>query len=302
MFEDVWGTHVLILEVVDFDSPPGDISWLLKESKEHICFQVSMTCTQLCRILDLDAMVLYKQPEEGEEASDLLSLQQVLTKHFWTRDNGSLLFAEIHQKQHGAPVEAVIPNTKEAKAMVGAMNRQLPAFIKHYLLGKGLDQDFVTWLVVAACCPVLVGESNRVKCDPEKLEVIMSDDAKDNARLTAFENQEWYFDLNKLCVSPKKKKKHYTAPEALFNLDADRSVITLHAKNNVKHAAARDGYGDIDSEEEDTDSASNECGNGKSPDGKAADKEGGDGQKSISWSPSGSSVERLASHEVAGGG
>jgi hypothetical protein len=127
-----------------------------------------MTCTQLYGILDLDATVLYKQPEEGEEASGLSSLRQVLSKHLWTRDNRSLLFAEIHQKQHSAPLEAVIPNTKEAKAMVGAMNRQLPAFIKHYLLGKGLDQDFVTWLVVAAGCPVLVGESNRVKWDPKK--------------------------------------------------------------------------------------------------------------------------------------
>jgi hypothetical protein len=195
----------LILKVVDFDSPPGDISWLHKEAKKHTCFQVSMTCTQLYKILDLDAMVLYKQPEEGEEASGLLSLRQVLPKHFWTQDNGSLLFAEIHQKQHGTPMEAVIPNTKKAEAIVGAMNRQLPAFIKHYLLGKGLDQDFVTWLVMAACCPVLVGESNRVKWVPEKLEVITPDDAKDNARLTAFENQEWYFDLNKLHVSPKKK-------------------------------------------------------------------------------------------------
>ena len=96
--------------------------------------------------------------------------------------------------------------------MVGATNRQLPAFIKHYLLGKGLDQDFVNRLVVAACCPVLVGESNRVKWDPEKLEVITSKDAKDNARLAAFENQEWYFDLIKLRVSPKKKSQHYTAP------------------------------------------------------------------------------------------
>jgi hypothetical protein len=144
MFKDVWGTHVLILEVVDFDSPPGDISQLHKEGKKHTCFQVSMTCTQLYGILDLDTTVPYKQPEEGEEASGLLSLRQVLSKHFWTRDNRSPLFAEIHQKQHSAPVEVVIPNTKEAKAMVGAMNRQLPAFIKHYLLGKGLDQDFVT--------------------------------------------------------------------------------------------------------------------------------------------------------------
>jgi hypothetical protein len=86
----------------------------------------------------------------------------------------------------------------------------------------------------------------------------------------------------------------------LFNLDANCSVVTLHVKNDAKRAAARDGYGDVDSEDEETDSASNAHKHGKSPDGKAADKAEGDGQKLISWSPSGSSVERLASHEAAG--
>ncbi len=91
---------------------------------------------------------------------------------------------------------------------------------------------------MAAGCPVLVGESNRVEWDPKKLEVIMLEDAKDNARLAAFENQEWYFDLNKLWVSSKKKSQHYTSPEVLFNLDADRLVVTLHTRNDSKCAAA----------------------------------------------------------------
>ncbi len=155
---------------------------------------------------------------------------------------------------------------------------------------------------MAACCPVLVGESNRVKWDLEKLELITSNDTKDNARLAAFENQEWYFDLNKLRIRPKKQTQHYTAPEALFNLDADHLVVTLHVKNDAKRAATRDGYGDDDSKKKETDSASDERENGKSPYGKAADKEGGKRQNSISWSPSSSSAEGLASHEAAGGG
>jgi hypothetical protein len=101
--------------------------------------------------------------------------------------------------------------------------------------------------------------------------------------------------LNKLWVTPKKKSQHYTAPEALFNLDANCSVVTLHAKNDAKRAAARDVYGDVDSEEEETDSALDECEHGKLPDGKAADKAGGDGQKSISWSCSSFGAECLAS-------
>jgi hypothetical protein len=88
----------------------------------------------------------------------------------------------------------------------------------------------------------------------------------------------------------------------LFNLNADRSIVTLHAKKDAKRTADRLGQSDSDSEEEVLDSASDERELDKSPDDKAADKEKGKGHKSISWSPSGSSDECLASHEAAGSG
>jgi hypothetical protein len=258
---------------------------------------------QLWGLIDIDGPVLLSIPQDGEESGGMLSMRQVLLKHFRTRDIKSPLMAEVHQRQHGAPVEVVIPNTREAEAMVGDMNRQLPAFIKHYLLEKGFKREFVTRLVVAACCPVLVGKMNSVTWDAKALNLITPEDGKDRDSLAAFEKQDWYFDLHQLRVSPKKKTHHYTAPEALFNLDADRSVHTLHAKNDAKRAAARKSYGDSDSEEEETsDSASDEREFGKSPDGKVADKEVGDGQKSITWSPSGPSDGRLSPREAAGGG
>ena len=106
-------------------------------------------------------------------------------------------------------------------------------------------------------------------------------------------------------MSPKKKAHDYTAPEALFNLDADRSVTTLHAKNDAKCAAAKDGYGGSDSgeEEENSDSASDERNLDKSPGGMALDKEVGEGQnKAISWSPPDPSDGRLTPREATGGG
>ncbi len=189
--------------------------------------------------------------------------------------------------------------------MVGDMNQQLPAFIKFYLLGKGLKEDFVTRLVVAACCPIKASRMNTVEWDSERLELVTQDDVKDKESLAAFESQDWYFDLRNLCVSSKKKAHHYTAPEALFNLDADRLVTTLHAKNDAKRASAKAGYGEAsDSKEEDTDSASNEHDTDKSSDGENSDKEVGDGQKLISWSPDNSSPSdgRLTSRAAAGGG
>ncbi len=302
-FEDFWGSHVLISAVVEYDSPPGDILRLQKEAKNHTCFQVSMTCMQLWGILDIDQEVPLKILENGEETGGRLSMRQVLPKHFRTRDNKSPLLAEIHQCQHGAPVEIVMPNTREAEAMVGDMNRQLPAFIKHYLVDKGFKPDFVNRLIVASCCPVLVGKMNSVTWDAKTMNLLTPEDGKDWDSLAVFEKQDWYFDLHQLRVSPKKIAHQYTAPEALFNLDADRLVTTLHNKNNARRAAARDGYGGADSEEEDLDSAYDERDRSKSPDEEVSDKEEEDGHKSsISWSPSSPSDGRLSSREAAGGG
>jgi hypothetical protein len=240
MFEDFWGSYVLISEMVDYDSPPGDISRVLLTVKLHTYFHVSMTSAQLYGIVDLDKVVPYTIDVEGKE-SGFLCMWQVLSKHFRTRDGTSPLFAEVHQKQSGSLVEAVVLNVKEVDAMIGSMNRQLPAFIKHYLLQKRLDQGFVVRLVVAACCPTLVGDMNTVTWDDKKMELITPEDAKDKDRLLAFANASWYFDIKNLQVSPTKSKKNCTAPEALFNLDADRLIVTLHAKNNARHAADRHG-------------------------------------------------------------
>jgi hypothetical protein len=302
LFKDFWGAHVLISEVVEYDSPSGDILRLQKEAKNHTCFQVSMTCMQLYGILDINQEVPWTISEDGEEMGGQVSMRQVLPKHHRTRDNKSPLMAEIHQRQHGAPVEIVIPNTREAEAMVGEMNRQLPAFLKHYLGDKGFKPEFVTRLIVAACCPVLVGKMNSVTWDAGKMALVTLEDEKDRDSLAAFEKQDWYFDLRQLQVTPKKKAHKYTAAEALFNLDADRSVTTLHAKNDAKRAAAREGYGGSDSEEEDSDSASNERDLGKLPGGMVTDKEVGDGNKAISWSPPDPSVGGLNPREATGGG
>jgi len=300
LFQRMWGEHVLISKVVEYDSPPGDIKRVLKTAKRHTSFHVSMTVVQLYGIMDLDAEVPFIRPAEGEEDGGSLTQRDVMLRHFRTRDGGPPLVAEIHQKQSGGVVEAVVPNIKEVDSMVGSINRQLPAFVKHYLLYKGLSEDFVTRLVVASCCPVLVGEMNTVVWDGEALDLKTAEDTADDARLSAFEKADWFIDIEKLRVSP--KKKAYTAPEALFLLDEARSVSTLHAKNDSKRAAAREGFVDSDSEEEDeTDSASDERDIDKSSQDLATDK-AGEKDKSISWASAGSNDERLASQGAAGGG
>ena len=103
-------------------------------TKKHTGFQASMTGAQLYGIIDLNTEIACALTAEGDKDGGTLSLRAVLLRHFRTRDGGSPLFAEVHQTQLGGEVEAVVPNTKEADSMVGSMNHQMPAFIKHYLL------------------------------------------------------------------------------------------------------------------------------------------------------------------------
>ena len=302
LFDSIWGGHVMISEVVDYESPPGDIKRVLKTAKKHTCFQVSMTGVQLYGITDLDTEVACVRSKEGEEEGGTASLRAVLLRHLRTRDGSSPLFAEVHQKQSGGIVEAVVPNTAEADSMVGSLNRQMPAFLKHYLLYRGFPGDFVTRLISASCCPTLVGDINTVRWDEKNLDLITIEDAEEEARLSAFEKSDWFMDLEQLHVSAK-KKKHFTAPEALFNLDEVQSVKTLHAKNDEKRAAARAEAEDYTSEEENESVYTPDAGNNdKSSQDLVEDTAAGTVDKSITWSPSSPSVGRPATRGAAGSG
>ena len=83
----------------DFNSSQGDIAWLMKEAKNHTCFQVSMACKVLTGILDVDAAVTFRVDKEGNAVGGLLSLRNFLLKHPRPRDNMLSLLAEIHQRQ-----------------------------------------------------------------------------------------------------------------------------------------------------------------------------------------------------------
>ena len=295
-----WGDHVLISRVVDFDSPSGDIDRMRDFAMRHTRYQCSMMVSQLYGIVSLDAPVKLGGDESAE-----LTLRQILPKYLRTKDGKAPLIAEVHQTRMNGPVEAVVPKAKVAEVVVTAMNRQMAAYLKHYLVQCGLDVDLVTRLVVASCCPTLVSEINQYEWDEEKQELRSTKEAEDDSKLALFEKADWYFDLAKISVSPQKKKNmEYTAPEALFNWDATQSVNTLHAKNDARRAKARDrNLGDSDSEEgEEEGSEPDKHEFGKSLNDTVNGNAGKEGNKSVSFSPAGSSEERHAGNSAAGGG
>ena len=297
-----WGDQVLISRVVDFDSPPGDIERMRVAAMRHTRYQCSMMVAQLYGIINLDAPV--KVVADGEGSPEL-TLPQILPKYLRTRDGKFPLIAEIHQIRMNGPVEAVVPKAKVAEVVTTAMNRQMAAYLKFYLLDCELEEDLVIRLVVASCCPTLVSEINQYEWDEEKRELKSIKEAEDQSKLAQFEKADWYFDLEKISVSPQKKKDmEFTAPEALFNWDEAQSVNTLHAKNDARRAAARKRAEDIsDSEEEENEGSEPMTHvNRKSPSDTENGKDGEDGNKSITWSPIGPSAGSHAGNSAAGGG
>ena len=295
-----WGDHVLISRVVDFDSPSGDIDRMRDFAMRHTRYQCSMMVSQLYGIVNLDAPVKLGNDESAE-----LTLRQILPKYLRTKDGKAPLIAEVHQMRVNGPVEAVVPKAKVAEVVVSAMNRQMAAYLKFYLVQCGLGVDLVTRLLVASCCPTLVSEINQFEWDEEKQELLSIKEAEDVSKLALFEKADWYFDLAKISVSPQKKKSmEYTAPEALFNWDETQSVNTLHAKNDARRAKARNqAFGDSDSEEgEEEGSEPDKHEFGKSPEDTDNGNAGEDGNKSVTFSPAGSSAERHAGNSAAGGG
>ena len=297
-----WGDQVLISRVVDFDSPPGDIERMRLAAMRHTRYQCSMMVAQLYGIVSLDAPVKVVAEDEG---SAELTLRQILPKYLRTRDGKFPLIAEIHQIRINGPVEAVVPKAKVAEVVTTAMNRQMAAYLKYYLMDCGLEEGLVTRMVVASCCPTLVAEMNQFEWDEENKELKSIKEAEEQSKIALFEQADWYFDLAKISVSPQKKKTlEYTAPEALFNWDEAQSVNTLHAKNDARRAAARiRADDDSDSVEEDNEGSEPKThDNRKSPEDTDNGKEDEDGNKSITWSPTSPSDGRHAGNSAAGGG
>ena len=52
-------------------------------------------------------------------------------------------------------VEAVVPNVSEAETMVEMINKNVVAYLSHYLRDEGMPATFVTDLLKTSCDPFL---------------------------------------------------------------------------------------------------------------------------------------------------
>lgn len=161
-----------------------------------------------------------------------MSLRTVMYSKLKLSD-GHTLVAEMHQKQEMGDVEAVVPNMPEAETMVEMINKNVVAYLTHYLMDENMPTAFVTNLLKASCDPSLFHNLSKCKWDKKK-KILTTPEDEERAKEAAMQNAAWYKnDFGAFMDSPQKKKgkgNNQVDPEHIYDLDGTHSVKTIRER------------------------------------------------------------------------
>jgi hypothetical protein len=230
IFKEVLGAHVHFTETVDWESTAGDLKRAAKFHRSSTNYNASMTQSEVHGFLNLNEKVTVK----GQKVSGRICLSSLLK----FGDNNSTLLAEVHQAEPGGVTYLVYPNTPAAEAMVLNLTKNPAFFLKNYLIDMGVDVNFAEELVSTYCDPSLIHEGEGCEWIGETFTVLTWEELQDQDESNKLEGQEWFVDVVKQYEELTKqensgrKSKNYAAAAALYDLDAQRSVGTMHEKHD----------------------------------------------------------------------
>jgi hypothetical protein len=248
--EEIWGCHAHLSEVTDANSTNREAKRQVDVAQSHTNYQMSMTSEDLEGITSLDERIDITHPSTGEAVGSL-SLRMILLNYLKMQD-GHPMIAEVHQEDLCKPVHVVIPQAEEAERMIGMMNKNLPAFLFHFLTDAGFTDEFLQELLRRTCEASLVAEVATCKWDNATRTLITREDERHEKAIKAFEGAVWFRD--EFGMLKKGSKDSSRLPkDALFNLDGVASVKTIHDRHQKKETKK----GEIDlTNDTDGDSAS----------------------------------------------
>jgi hypothetical protein len=147
---------------------------------------------------------------------------------------------EVHQANGVmGPVQAVIPNTPEVERMIVMMNKNFPAYIGDALWDQGFDGGFLWESLKATCCQTKLVECEQCTWDKETRTLMTQKEKAQEKTDLDLENALWFKDaFSGLDLeSGRGKKQQAPPPEALFYLDGERSIKTIHERHVAKATA-----------------------------------------------------------------
>jgi hypothetical protein len=153
------------------NAPMSDCVQLRQCIQGHLNFHLSLTSITINRIDTLDASEILRNPANMKPIRKL-TLQDLLYQI--KLNNNAPLFLQLSQQSTGE-VDAIIPNTPEAKLMVERMNIKIAAWCFHYLeeMNPGADR-FYRKLSDRAFNQVLLHKIKECTWDPSLKAIILT--------------------------------------------------------------------------------------------------------------------------------
>eukprot|EP00956_Cyclotella_meneghiniana_P018347 scaffold30523_cov37-Cyclotella_meneghiniana.AAC.4 len=228
IMKEHWGPHVHCTEVLDYNSPPGDKKRMEKFYYKSMNYNASLTASDVDGFKNLNEKI---EILKGDEVLATLTGRECLLS-LYKMDNQSTLFAEVHQSFGSSCAQLVYPNCLEAEASVNAMMKHAAGYTLNVMRDNGVDEDFIWAFLNKFFEPPLVHSAEdcvwdaKDKCltTPEEL----ADDGED------LEKQSWFIDIvGKKELNKGGDRKAYAQKKAMFNLDGEHSLKTMHEKNDV---------------------------------------------------------------------
>jgi hypothetical protein len=283
IFAAIWGGRVHPSEVLEADPPLEARMNLASMSQYHASYIYGSRVERLIGVTMLDKTV---DLVENNEVKQSLSLRDVLLEKFRTKE-GATVFGSIHQGGVEEPF-VIVQNSAEIESLMMRLNHHLPAFLYFYLQEKRFPKEFVTDLLRKSCDPVLFASIFECTWDSKDQVVTRPDDEELKRKREEEErSQQWYKDIINihLITTQKSPPRAHVPPEALYDLDAVRSVGTInpHRKKvqSVKNAKVKNkakSTGDSDSLGDDSDNSDSASDNATS---KPFSKVGFAGKKTV---------------------
>ena len=190
-----------------------------------------MTAVGFKRIWDLDTEVPIYNVTDSSRIEGLMCLRTIMYSSL-KLGNGHPLLAEIHQEQVMGDVEAVVPNIEEAEMMVAMINKNVVAYLSHYLVDAGIPSSFVKALLKSSCDPALFHNMQKCTWD-KKTKVLTTPEDKEKAKEEEMQNAAWYKDEfgDFMDFAQKQKEgQNHVDPEHIYNLDGTHSVKSIRER------------------------------------------------------------------------
>ena len=191
-------------------------------TRRHVNYHASMMMVNFPGIWDLDKQVPFYNVVRTTEVEGFLTLRTVFYTQLKLLDGHSFI-AEIHQQHAMADVEAAIPNINESETMCLMMNKNIVAYLTHYLQDAGMDKTFVKELLKESCDPSLFHSVPQCTWD-KKTRVLTTPEDKEREKEKKLEDAAWYNNaFGEMMDSPKKggrggKEKNNTLTQRICTI------------------------------------------------------------------------------------